>query len=59
MITAFITFGNSNYLSFALYTLGFLLEKTTGYATHETQVKIIGGQPVDIRYRPSMVNITF
>ncbi|XP_012219426.1 trypsin epsilon-like [Linepithema humile] len=35
-----------------LYFVGFLFEKITGHATQERQLKIIGGQLVDIKYRP-------
>jgi len=38
-----------------MYTLGFLLEETYGNATYTAQPKIIGGQSIDIRYRPFMV----
>jgi len=38
-----------------MYTLGFLLEETYGNATYTAQSKIIGGQSIDIRYRPFMV----
>ena len=41
--------------SLYMYTLGFLLKETDGNATYTAQPKIIGGQSIDIRYRPFMV----
>lgn len=39
-----------------LYFVGFLFKKT-GCSVHETQLKIIGGGPIDIRYRPFMLSL--
>jgi len=40
-----------------MYILGFLFEETGGNT--KVQPKIIGGQSVDIKYRPFMVNSIF
>ncbi|XP_012062678.1 PREDICTED: trypsin delta/gamma-like [Atta cephalotes] len=40
-----------------LYFAGFLLEETYGNATYTAQPKIIGGQSIDIRYRPFMLSL--
>lgn len=42
-----------------MYILVFLFRETSGNATHKTQPKIIGGQSIDIRFRPFMVNNIF
>lgn len=39
-----------------MYILGFLFKQTGGTAIHNVQPKIIGGQAIDIKYRPFMVN---
>lgn len=49
----------TRYLSFHAYILGFLIKTSSENATHKTQPKIIGGQPIDIKYRSFMVNIIF
>ncbi|XP_077259579.1 trypsin 3A1 [Temnothorax americanus] len=40
-----------------LYFVGFLFEETGGNATHTAQPKIIGGQSIDIKYRPFMLSL--
>ncbi|KYN33148.1 Trypsin-1 [Trachymyrmex septentrionalis] len=40
-----------------MYTLGFLLKEIDGNTTYTAQPKIIGGQPIDIKYRPFMLSL--
>ncbi|KYM99075.1 Trypsin-1 [Cyphomyrmex costatus] len=40
-----------------MYILGFLLKRIDGNATYTVQPKIIGGQSIDIRYRPFMLSL--
>lgn len=47
----------TRYLSFSMHILGFLIKTSSENATHKTQPKIIGGQSIDIKYRPFMVNL--
>lgn len=49
----------TRYLSLSMHILGFLIKTSSENATHKMQPKIIGGQPIDIKYRPFMVNIIF
>ncbi|XP_011878680.1 PREDICTED: trypsin epsilon-like [Vollenhovia emeryi] len=37
--------------------VGFLFQETGGNATYIAQPKIIGGQPIDIKYRPFMLSL--
>lgn len=46
-------------LSFSLRIVGFLADEIGGDMTHNVRPKIIGGQAVDVKYRPFMVQYHF